>query len=137
MGWAKEDYVEYDLDNEDEEWLEAFNAGHVRLTGDKLERLLWRLETANAEANQRVMGEPGAWRWRCWCMCVWGRGDEKGEPGIIGGERRARRAQGGDRSSCVRRPPACLPTCLHVLLHLSTAHRPAAWQAARPCAACP
>jgi hypothetical protein len=61
VGLAKEDYVEYDLDNEDEDWLEAYNAGAAnRLSEEKFEQMLWRLETSNAEANQRVMNEPGA-----------------------------------------------------------------------------
>ncbi|KAG2433542.1 hypothetical protein HYH02_012659 [Chlamydomonas schloesseri] len=60
VGLAKEDYVEYDLDNEDEDWLEAYNAGAAnRLSEEKFEQMLWRLETSNADANQRVMNEPG------------------------------------------------------------------------------
>ncbi|GLC38898.1 hypothetical protein PLESTB_000459500 [Pleodorina starrii] len=66
VGWARDDYCEYDLDNEDEDWLEAFNGGGAnRLSEEKFEQMLWRLETANAEANQRLMSEPGyATDWR-------------------------------------------------------------------------
>ncbi|GIL51503.1 hypothetical protein Vafri_7475 [Volvox africanus] len=61
VGWAREDYCEYDLDNDDEDWLEAFNEGAAnRLSEEKFELMLWRLETANAEANQRVMSEAGS-----------------------------------------------------------------------------
>lgn len=66
MGWARDDYVEYDLDNEDEDWLEAFNGGPpgstgvARLAEDKFEAMLYRLEVSNAEANQHLMGDSGA-----------------------------------------------------------------------------
>ncbi|MEW5317204.1 MAG: hypothetical protein WDW38_008525 [Sanguina aurantia] len=59
-GWSVEGYVEYDLEGDDEDWLAAFNAGTMRLTDDKLEKLLWRLEVANAEANDRVLSAANA-----------------------------------------------------------------------------
>ncbi|KAG2498114.1 hypothetical protein HYH03_003872 [Edaphochlamys debaryana] len=66
IGWTPDVYCEYDLDGEDEDWLDAFNAGEAnRLSEEKFELMLWRLETANAEANQRLMAEPGyATDWR-------------------------------------------------------------------------
>ncbi|GFR40774.1 hypothetical protein Agub_g1388 [Astrephomene gubernaculifera] len=66
LGWSREDSCEYDLDNEDEDWLEGFNArGANRLSDERFELMLWRLELANAEANQRLMSEPGyATDWR-------------------------------------------------------------------------
>src|SRR6056300_1847477 len=39
-------YVEYDLDNDDEDWLETFNEGADTLTAEKFEEMLWKLELA-------------------------------------------------------------------------------------------
>ena len=68
--------VEYDLDNEDEDWLAAFNGGQARLPAEKcarfvgprracvglalrrvrlrFEAMLWRLELACADAQAAV-----------------------------------------------------------------------------------
>jgi enhancer of polycomb-like protein len=48
-------YVEYDLDNDDEDWLETFNEGAESLTAEKFEEMLWKLELACAEANEKIM----------------------------------------------------------------------------------
>ncbi|CEG00330.1 Enhancer of polycomb-like, N-terminal [Ostreococcus tauri] len=48
-------YVEYDLDNEDEDWLENYNDGADVLSAEKFEEMLWKLELACSEANERIM----------------------------------------------------------------------------------
>jgi len=48
-------YVEYDLDNEDEDWLENYNDGSEVLSAEKFEEMLWKLELACAEANEKIM----------------------------------------------------------------------------------
>ncbi len=82
VGWARDDYVEYDLDNEDEDWLEAFNGGPPGSTGvprlaeDKFEAMLYRLEVSNAEANQHLMGDSGGQGlpWGSAAVGLWGQG---------------------------------------------------------------
>ena len=53
------DGVEYDLDNDDEDWLKKYNSSkkesHVPLDEDDFERMLWKLELACGEANERVL----------------------------------------------------------------------------------
>ena len=64
VGYYDERFIEYDLDAEDERWLEAFNRGQRRLPQRRFELLLWRLETANAEATDAALaaaGEPEEW----------------------------------------------------------------------------
>lgn len=51
VGWHEEDEVDYDLDEQDRQWLTAFNKGQERLPYRRMELLLWRLDTANAEAT--------------------------------------------------------------------------------------
>ncbi|KAK9843485.1 hypothetical protein WJX81_005242 [Elliptochloris bilobata] len=60
LGYLDERFVEYDLDSEDERWLEGFNRGQDRLPPRRLEYLLWRLEVANAEATDRALSGAGA-----------------------------------------------------------------------------
>jgi hypothetical protein len=60
VGWTSGDYVEYDLECDDEEWLAAFDAGQGRLDGLKLEKMLWKLDVACAEANERAFNS-GPW----------------------------------------------------------------------------
>lgn len=48
-------YVEYDLDNEDEDWLENYNDGFEVLSVEKFEEMLWKLELACVEANEKIM----------------------------------------------------------------------------------
>ena len=43
--------MDYDLDDEDRQWLTAFNRGQDRLPYRRMELLLWKLDTANAEAT--------------------------------------------------------------------------------------
>lgn len=43
--------MDYDLDDQDRQWLAAFNRGQERLPHRRMELLLWRLDTANAEAT--------------------------------------------------------------------------------------
>jgi len=73
-----EDGVEYDLDNDDEDWLKEYNSKgnkgnkeekgkkgnnsegvskkeHVPLDEDDFERMLWKLELASGVANERVL----------------------------------------------------------------------------------
>ncbi|CAL8467691.1 g7229 [Coccomyxa elongata] len=61
IGYHDERFIEYDLDKEDEEWLEAFNRGQEdRLPARRMELLMWRLECANAEATDRALAAAGA-----------------------------------------------------------------------------
>ncbi len=60
VGYLDERFVEYDLDSEDERWLDGFNQGQDRLPPRRLEGLLWRLELANAEATDRALSGAGA-----------------------------------------------------------------------------
>lgn len=53
FGHKDENFVEYDLDERDLEWLEKFNNGQDKLPARRFELLLWRLEMINAEANER------------------------------------------------------------------------------------
>jgi len=63
VGYSDEAYVEYDLDGEDEAWLARFNAGGLnRLSDDKLERMLWRLEIACHEATVHALEAAGAYQ---------------------------------------------------------------------------
>lgn len=48
-------YCEYDLDNDDEDWLENYNDGQDVLSAEKFEEMLWRLELACAAANEKIM----------------------------------------------------------------------------------
>ncbi len=52
--------MEYDLDNEDEDWLATVNLGGSRLPPEKLERMLWRLELACSEATEGALTAAGA-----------------------------------------------------------------------------
>mmetsp|Transcript_18428 Transcript_18428/g.51673 ORF Transcript_18428/g.51673 Transcript_18428/m.51673 type:complete len:636 (-) Transcript_18428:160-2067(-) len=56
VGYAQDDFVEYDLDTEDEKWLATYNRGSdLRLSDLKFERMLWRLELAWAEAIEGTL----------------------------------------------------------------------------------
>ena len=71
VGYAQEDFVEYDLDNEDEKWLAAYNKGYnQRLSDLKFERMLWRLELAWAEAMESTLTPAGTCVCVCVCVCV-------------------------------------------------------------------
>ena len=59
VGYYDERFIEYDLDAEDEAWLEAFNRGQRRLPQRRFDLLLWRLETANAEATDAALAAAG------------------------------------------------------------------------------
>lgn len=51
--------VEYDVDSEDEKWLREFNGDQERLSLDKFEAMLWKLDVANAEATDKVFSFHG------------------------------------------------------------------------------
>lgn len=51
--------MEYDLDEADWKWLNKFNQGQERLPARRFELLLWRLELANAEANDQQSAMTG------------------------------------------------------------------------------
>lgn len=51
--------VEYDADSEDDRWLENCNRGQDRLSHQKFELMMWRLELANAAANDRTLMAAG------------------------------------------------------------------------------
>eukprot|EP00983_Pelagomonas_calceolata_P132397 1161864-Pelagomonas_calceolata.AAC.18 len=60
VGYAQDDFVEYDLDTEDEKWLATYNRGSdLRLSDLKFERMLWRLELAWAEAIEGTLTPAG------------------------------------------------------------------------------
>eukprot|EP00195_Chlamydomonas_chlamydogama_P006076 CAMPEP_0202910272 /NCGR_PEP_ID=MMETSP1392-20130828/51605_1 /ASSEMBLY_ACC=CAM_ASM_000868 /TAXON_ID=225041 /ORGANISM="Chlamydomonas chlamydogama, Strain SAG 11-48b" /LENGTH=482 /DNA_ID=CAMNT_0049600335 /DNA_START=92 /DNA_END=1536 /DNA_ORIENTATION=+ len=67
-GWQKDEYVEYDLDNEDEEWLQQFNGRPCSSSGQlapllsdvKFEKMMWKLEVCCAEATDRALTMSGA-----------------------------------------------------------------------------
>ncbi|GBF97060.1 hypothetical protein Rsub_09533 [Raphidocelis subcapitata] len=59
-GYRDDAVVEYDLDNEDEDWLEAYNTGGAKLSDTKFERMLWKLELACAEATEDALMRAGA-----------------------------------------------------------------------------
>ncbi|KAG8047151.1 hypothetical protein GUJ93_ZPchr0008g12067 [Zizania palustris] len=48
------EFVEYDLDNEDEDWLEDYNNEWKNLNPEKLEVLLFKLETLDHKARERA-----------------------------------------------------------------------------------
>ena len=52
--------VEYDADSEDDGWLENINRGQDRLSVHKFELMIWKLELANAAANERTLSAAGA-----------------------------------------------------------------------------
>ncbi|XP_031496331.1 enhancer of polycomb-like protein 1 [Nymphaea colorata] len=47
------DFVEYDLDNEDEDWLQEFNNERKIITPEKFEALLFRLEVLDHKTRER------------------------------------------------------------------------------------
>ena len=60
-GFEDPTFVEYDLDSEDFEWLrEINNDGQERLSPEKLEMMLWKLDLANAEATDKVFSFQGS-----------------------------------------------------------------------------
>ncbi|XP_020396300.1 enhancer of polycomb-like protein101 isoform X2 [Zea mays] len=48
------EFVEYDLDNEDEDWLEEFNSERKNINPEKLEALLFKLEVLDHRARERA-----------------------------------------------------------------------------------
>jgi hypothetical protein len=61
VGGAREpDPVEYDLDNEDEDWLRQYNLGRNKLNDLLFEKMLWKLELACAEATDSALTAAGA-----------------------------------------------------------------------------
>ncbi|KAL6140572.1 hypothetical protein ACLB2K_058871 [Fragaria x ananassa] len=48
------EFVEYDLDNEDEDWLEEFNGDEEILAPEKLETLIFKLEVLDHKARERA-----------------------------------------------------------------------------------
>ncbi|KAL7235559.1 hypothetical protein ACSBR1_018950 [Camellia fascicularis] len=48
------DFVEYDLDNEDEDWLQEFNKEKKLLTTEKFEMILFKLEVLDHKARERA-----------------------------------------------------------------------------------
>ncbi|KAL4437402.1 hypothetical protein ABPG75_004541 [Micractinium tetrahymenae] len=61
VGYDDPILVEYDLDSEDERWLREYNGSEPeRLSEEKFEMMLWRLEITNAAATERVLTISGA-----------------------------------------------------------------------------
>lgn len=52
--------IDYDLDKEDVEWLNSFNGSSNKLSAEKFEKLLWKLEMACARALERALATTGA-----------------------------------------------------------------------------
>lgn len=52
--------VEYDADSEDDKWLENINRGQDRLSHQKFELMIWKLELANSAANDRTLTAAGS-----------------------------------------------------------------------------
>ncbi|KAJ8549819.1 hypothetical protein K7X08_033526 [Anisodus acutangulus] len=48
------EFVEYDLDNEDEDWLQEFNRERKVLAAEKLETILYKLEVLDHKARERA-----------------------------------------------------------------------------------
>nr|CAD1822996.1 unnamed protein product [Ananas comosus var. bracteatus] len=48
------EFVEYDMDNEDEDWLEEFNHERKILTAEKFEALLFKLEVLDHKTRERA-----------------------------------------------------------------------------------
>ena len=59
--------MEYDADSEDDRWLENCNRGQDRLSQQKFELMMWRLELANAAANERTLLASGTAAARSGC----------------------------------------------------------------------
>ena len=55
FGAPPTDVVEYDLDNDDEDWLTAYNDGQNRLPAEKFEAMIWKLEVRCGEATEIAM----------------------------------------------------------------------------------
>ena len=60
VGYDDPGFVEYDLDVEDEHWLKDFNGNQERLSPEKFELMIWKLELANAAATDRAFAFAGA-----------------------------------------------------------------------------
>lgn len=48
------DFVEYDLDNEDEDWLQEFNKERLILPAEKFETIIFKLEVLDHKARERA-----------------------------------------------------------------------------------
>ncbi len=59
IGYEDPTLVEYDLDADDESWLAEYNRDQERLSMDKFETMLWRLDVANAEATDKSFAFQG------------------------------------------------------------------------------
>jgi len=55
----EETTVEYDVDTDDDRWLENINRGQDRLSHQKFELMISKLEHANAKANDRTLSAAG------------------------------------------------------------------------------
>lgn len=55
IGYDDPTLVEYDLDTDDEIWLNNFNKDQERLSTSKFEAMLWKLDVANAEATDKSL----------------------------------------------------------------------------------
>ena len=60
FGAPMSEIVEYDLDNDDDDWLTQYNDGQNRLPAEKLELMIWKLEIACGEATEHWMAESAA-----------------------------------------------------------------------------
>lgn len=60
LGYDDPTHVEYDADLEDEKWVREFNGAQEKLTMEKFELMVWKLELANAAATDRSFAFAGA-----------------------------------------------------------------------------
>jgi hypothetical protein len=58
-GHKEPEPVEYDLDNEDEDWLATYNLGRTRISDVLFERMLWKLELECAAATEHALTAAG------------------------------------------------------------------------------
>ena len=59
VGYQDKDFVEYDMNVSDEEWLAAYNEGQERLPGRTFERMMWKLELECAKATEKTLRAAG------------------------------------------------------------------------------
>lgn len=58
--YSDPNFVEYDMDSEDEKWLQAYNDGQERLPEERFELMIWKLEVSNAAATDHALSFAGA-----------------------------------------------------------------------------
>lgn len=75
-GSPEDEFVEYDMDTEDEEWVKNFNKGQPRLAESKFERMVWKLELACSDATEKTLRAAGECYHGCLVDGRWVKGRE-------------------------------------------------------------